>query len=495
MISNRSNAHISRSSNHLPLQTFGVSALALSLAAAWVGCGGSTTQANSGGHGEDAGVTTGEDSGAITIPVDSGTPTMAIDSGATIVKDAGPDANNGAPSSTYPAFPVDVAQVANQGGSVLKAPVVVTVTWSSDPDAATYNTFGDTIGATPYWSTIVGEYGVGPLTSVAADHVSITTAAPTGFSDADLDALVEAHAGVDWPAPTANTIYAIYMPPGAALYFGGSPDAGGQDACQQGVGGYHTSSQHKNYIYAIMPHCSGFATADVEISASHELDEAVTDPLPNQGTTAYQGFDNNHLAFEFMNQFQDELGDACESFLESTDTTDFTPYTVQRMWSNKSAAAGSHWCVPAVPEPYYNTTFLASGSLDDISVNLSPIYPGAGMAKSKGFKMALNTTRTIPIGFFSDKATSGPFTIDLQGLIDPQTGMAAPIAQDQNGNAINNGAATITLDKTSGVNGEIANITVKPTAYSSLGVLYFRVRAVLPGAKEHGYLPVLISLN
>ena len=417
-----------------------------------------------------------------TTPVDSGgAPSPLADAGVTTALDAAPDVDNGAPSETYPAFPVDVAQITHNGGSVLAAPVVVTITWSTDTSADTYNAFGDSIGASSYWSTINSQYGVGAATSGPTNHVSITTAPPTSFADTDLDALVESSAGTSWPAYTANTIYALYLPPGSTL------TSGGQDLCQEGVGGYHTQSQNKNYVYAIMPHCSNFQTSDVEDAASHELNEASTDP---DGETGWVSFDTNHLAFEFFNQFQDELGDACESFANavSLDSVDFTPYTVQRQWSNSSAAAGSHWCVPALDEPWYNTTFLPSSPLDTINVDLNAIYPGAGTATSKGLKMALNTTRTIPLGLFSDKATSGPFTLAVTGLTEP-------LGQDENGNAIANGAATVTLDLQSGVNGQIANLTVTPTAYSSLGVVFFYVRASLSGSKEKGYLPVLVSEN
>jgi hypothetical protein len=64
-----------------------------------------------------------------------------------------------------------------------------------------------------------------------------------------------------------------------------------------------------------------------------------------------------------------------------------------------------------------------------------------------------------------------------------------------NGNNIANGAATVTLDLTSGENGQIANVTVTPTAYSSLGLTFFYIRAVLPSATTHHYLPILISQN
>jgi hypothetical protein len=469
------------------LSTRTAALLAATLAA---GCGGSVSSQSSDGDGMKAPPNTNE-------PVDASRPPRDDASAGRVAnKDAGvaaksadaavdsslevPDADHGAPSATYPAFPVDVASVVDNGGPVLAAPEIITITWSTDTDAPTWNTFGDSVGPSSYWSAINQEYGVGVATSGAANHISMTTAAPTTFADTDLDTLVSAHAGKDWPASTANTIYALYLPPGTGLTLGG------QDACAEGVGGYHAETQDSNhYVYAIMPHCSFFQTADIELSASHEFNEAATDPHPDTNT-AYEGFDQNHLAFEFFNQFQDELGDACESFVEATDALDFTPYTVQRQWSNKSAAAGSHWCVPALGEPFYNTTFLAATPRDNISVDLSIFM--AGTIQSQGFKVPLHTSRTFAIGYFSDVDTNGPFTLDIQGLDQP-------ITQDENGNNINNGTATVTIDRTSGVNGDIAYVTVTPTDYSTLGAIFFYIRAVLPSATQHHYLPVLITQN
>jgi hypothetical protein len=142
--------------------------------------------------------------------------------------------------------------------------------------------------------------------------------------------------------------------------------------------------------------------------------------------------------------------------------------------------------VPALDEPFYNTTFLPETTLDTISANLSSL--GAGSVQSQGIKVALNESRTFPIGYFSDVATSGPFALDVQGL-------DFPIAQDMNGNDIANGAATVSIDTTSGVNGDIAYVTVTPTSFSTFGVVFFYIRAQLPGATQHHYLPVLISQN
>jgi hypothetical protein len=470
-------ANFIRTTSALQSARMGVSAITLALLATGAACGGSVQNKEAA---KDAGGPIGNDNDAGTQPKADAGSGNTDGGGAT---DSASNADNGAPSANYPAFKVDVAQIVDNGGPVTKSPVVVTVTWSTDPDAATYNTMGDAIGPSPYWKAVNSEYGVGASTSGTPNHISITTAPAATFADSDLDTLVDTNVGSAWPASTPDTIYAVYLPPGSTLTFGG------QDACQAGVGGYHTESNKNNYVYAIMPHCSGFAAADVQLSASHELNEAATDPHPGSNA-AWVGFDNDHLSFEFFNQFQDELGDACELYVEATDPTDFTPYTVQRQWSNASAAAGSHWCVPGLKEPFYNTTFLPASNLDSISVNLDTLFPGSGSQTTKGFKVPLNTSRTFPIGLFSDQATSGPFTLDVQGL-----GASNPIAQDQNGNNIANGNMTVTLDLTSGQNGQIANVTVTPTSYSTLGINFFYIRAVLPGAQQHHYLPVIVSQN
>ncbi len=315
---------------------------------------------------------------------------------------------------------------------------------------------------------------------------------PTYFDDEDLDTFVDAHVGVDWPAQTANTEFALYLPPGPTFYVGGPPP-NGQDACAQGLGGYHQTSRSHNYVYAIMPACSGFDTDDIEFAASHELNEMSTDPHPDSG---WDGFDNNHLAFEFLSEFLgDELGDVCEIYTGIADVSTYSPYDVQLQWSNRSAAAGHSWCVPAPNEPFYNTTFLPTTQLDTITASLSNIngYYHFGTQTSKGLKMALNTTRTFPIGLFSDRDTNGPFTLIVDGLTEP-------IAMDRQGNPIANGAANVVLDLTSGVNGQIANVTVTPTAFSSLGLIYFVIESSLPADGAPGYpwprsLPVLISQN
>lgn len=150
------------------------------------------------GAGEEGGIT----------PTDGGTADSSSGGG----RDSGGESDGGdagadgrhTPSNTYPAFPVDVAQVVDNGGPVLATPVIVTVTWSGDPQAATWAAYDDAIGGSTYWHAINGEYGVGPATG--GGHVSITTPAPSSMSDQDLDVLVSTNVGNGmWPASTAST--------------------------------------------------------------------------------------------------------------------------------------------------------------------------------------------------------------------------------------------------------------------------------------------------
>jgi hypothetical protein len=153
---------------------------------------------------------------------------------------------------------------------------IVTVTWSVDPNAGDYETFGDTIGASAYWHTLNSEYGVGPATSGATSHVRLATAPPAQMTDDDIQnllsgALTSSSSG--WPAPTAQTLYAIYLSPMTGL------ESEGVDACLV-LRGYHAEAMigGQSVVYAVLPHCPGSEPADVMAYASHELNEAATDP-------------------------------------------------------------------------------------------------------------------------------------------------------------------------------------------------------------------------
>jgi len=402
--------------------------------------------------------------------------------------EAGADAgDHGQPSSNYPAFTPDFPTLQNNGGPVMKNPVVVAITWASDPSEASFQSFVDNLGATTYWKSAVGEYGVGPIVSGAMNHVSITTAAPTSLQDSDLQSMVTTNAGktAGWPAPTADTIYAFFLPPGTLLYTQGT--GAGMDACSQHVGGYHSELAVGSVTaeYAVTPSCtfSSFpnntAAQDTTMSMSHELAESVTDPLTNSNP-GYIGFDQDHFAFDWFLEFQDENGDACEayhsSFFEDKETTPAFDYWVQRTWSNKQGPLGHDPCQPD-DQPYFNVAILG---LQEVTVTLPPQLTGMSTAQNiqvKGVHVPVGQSATVDVGFYSDGPTSGPWTLTWgQGspfLQTPPTYLDAKI------------------DYTTGQNGQVAHVTVTPSAMGTLNAELLWFKSTLNGVSH--IMPLVVS--
>jgi hypothetical protein len=455
-------------------------------------CGGS-----SGGAGEQPDAGTGEDTGAAPM-LDAGAPESASPT-PEAAAEAAPPMDHGAPSNTYPAFAPNFAQIRNQGGYIMTQPKVVAITWNSDTSQASFDTFADTVGGTAYWKATTSEYGPGPAVSGAANHVHTATTPPVQLQDTDLKAMVSSNAGLTtgWPAPTQDTIYAFFLAPGTSLQVQASPTGGGptQDACMVGVGGYHDQVTASGVMtsYAVVPSCNrgGATTPEQEttMSMSHELIEAVTDPQPQ--TPAYVGFDADHFSFNYFQQLQAETGDACEffrsSFFEDKETAP-VPFDawVQRTWSNASGAAGHDPCVPAAAgSVYFNVTPL---DLQPVNVTIPAIVmqlaPGLSPS-TKGIVAAAGKPVTFPVGFYSDGATSGPWTISVSAG-NPLLGSRSIIDQ------YNQSALTVSVDKTSGQNGEKAWVTVNVTSSGSLfhGEIV-TVTSTLGGVSH--YMPIWIA--
>jgi hypothetical protein len=373
----------------------------------------------------------------------------------------------GAPSSTYPAFTPWMGQLTNNGGPILSAPIVVTITWDDDTTGRPiFEPFGDEIGASSYWSAAVGEWGVGPVTSGAPNHVHISTTAPTQWADSDVQTFIQGNMGGVLPTYAAQMIYVFYISPSTTFMFEG------QNACGS-IGGYHDDFVYNttDISYAVLPHCS--TPSKMTQYASHEIGEASTDPDPST-RPGINGFDDPYLAFEEWQRGNVENGDACEFFPDS-DYTEMAPFAfqVQRLWSNKMGPLGHSPCQPFTT-PYFN---MAPLMLEDIMVDLSSEGGPANFA-TKGYTCALNQTIQIPIGFYSDSAT-GPWTVTVaesNPLVDPVTGRL-----------------TLSIDpaKTSGVNGEQTNINVTVIAQGPLNAELLTIISTL-GTTTH-YLPLLIA--
>jgi hypothetical protein len=150
----------------------------------------------------------------------------------------------------------------------------------------------------------------GTVTVTASDPgKSVTDAAIQTFLQSQISAGT-------LPAATANTLYFFYLPPGTQVKQ--SSGASCKDFC-----GYHEATPAGDLFYAVMPFpgCAGCLGTLQQFDAltstsSHELCEAITDPIPGQGW-----YDDNN----------GEIGDIC-----AWKTKQLGPYTFQLEWSNKS---------------------------------------------------------------------------------------------------------------------------------------------------------------
>jgi hypothetical protein len=119
------------------------------------------------------------------------------------------------------------------------------------------------------------------------------------------------------PTATANMLYFVFLPPGTEVIQGGSASC--KTFC-----GYHEATP-KGIFYGVMPYpgcpgCTGgLAALDALTSTtSHELCEAITDPIPGQGW-----YDDHY----------GEIGDIC-----AWKTRVLDGHTIQLEWSNAADA-------------------------------------------------------------------------------------------------------------------------------------------------------------
>lgn len=144
------------------------------------------------------------------------------------------------------------------------------------------------------------------------------------------DELTAQFDGNTLPKPDNNTMYMIHFPQGKAL------TSGGQSSCVDFCA-YHFNYSYngQQVYYGVHPDlatggcqsgCGGGTVFENQTStASHELVEAITDPVPRTG-------------WDDPDPANDEIGDICNQQHETIIGGDGNAYVVQREWSNAANA-------------------------------------------------------------------------------------------------------------------------------------------------------------
>jgi hypothetical protein len=289
-----------------------------------------------------------------------------------------------------------------------------------------------------------------------------------------------------WPPATvgangqAQTIYALYIPPSTAVTDPGT----GTSFCSLGGFGYHDEvfAGSVGVAFAVTLQCPSVTVAANEETAAHELVEAATDPYVESTDLGYVHFDADHVAWDLYTQFNDELADACQNWQDSYEQESGSfPYWVQRSWSNTAAVAGHDPCVPAAAGAYHGMTLFPS---QESTVTVNAVALGGAMTSTHGFKATVGQPLTFQVGYFSD-ASAAPWTISYDFPADLYTDMGGPLG---------NGKAKVTIDQTSGQNGDKANVTLTVSTKGGAG---FHVMAITwdpPTSQDYlpHYLPLVI---
>lgn len=212
-----------------------------------------------------------------------------------------------------------------RGGPLLASVQVYTIFWGAawqkaplSQTATTLNQFFDDILASALLDQLA-EYDVAGYTIDHGQRIGTTTIT-TPKPGATLTDTAAQHHLQHWiatdtsiPQPAANLLYFLFLPPGVRSIQGGG------SSCRMFCG-YHNDIGGQIF-YAVMPYpgCAGclggLSVLDALTStSSHELCEAITDPIPGRGW-----YDDVHF----------EIGDIC-----AWQTKQVAGHTVQQEWSN-----------------------------------------------------------------------------------------------------------------------------------------------------------------
>jgi hypothetical protein len=302
-----------------------------------------------------------------------------------------PPADAGTDGSFVEAKHAPFPQVVYQGGGILTAPQLVTVTFPGDPLASSFNDFGQTVESSSWWSSVTSGYcesGGKPCVGVgsAATSVAFPTAPASSYTDSDEGGsssfqawLTGAIASGDLPPPQAgaisNTLYLVYFPTSTTITYDGST------SCQE-FDGYHGSATYngQQVPYAVIPECSGESAGETPpittlenttITASHELLEASTDPSNFAIGYALDFEDEQNFGWLDVEGF--EAADLCvDPFLLAQDEWPENSFIVQRIWSNAQAKAGLDPCAPIpTSEVYFSGAPTQSFFVMDVGSTLT----------------------------------------------------------------------------------------------------------------------------
>jgi hypothetical protein len=313
-------------------------------------------------------------------------------------------------AAAHPAFP----QLVDQGGPILTAPRVVTVTFPGDSNAAQLAAFGAQVTNNAWWDAVRQGYcetgttrcvGDGP----AGESVELTGAPDPSYTDSSqggpstlqayIRSLVESGR---IPRPDAQTILVFYLPATTSVTLDGG-------ASCDAFAAYHNSMSAGGvqFMYVVVTACAsdpgyvGPSLTEIQQStfaASHEIVEAATDPFVTGTSTGFYLDTRDPAGLPWNNLAGGETADLCEDILGlGQDQATEDGFTVTRVWNNAAARAGGDPCVPASTAVYINAapeTWLVKIEVGASATLVADAFSSAPAADWLVFGGDLNATES-----------------------------------------------------------------------------------------------------
>ena len=319
----------------------------------------------------------------------------------------GVDAFSMAPHAPWPQLPPS-------SGAVLNPMKLVTIVAQGDPLADELQMFGQALVASDWWQTVGKDYSLGSASEIG---VASPLSLPEPAHRADLEAYIEATLdGRSDLQPDGHTIYMVFLPPSVDVF---DDDLGIENTNCKLYAGTHSAyqpvasdgSRGTLRIWGLAQRCgtpSSLELQSLTSTASHEIIEASTDPIPGQsvslGTLGLQPWTQP----VWLAAYDGEVGDLCtETQVVEGD------FTYQRIWSTTAAEAGGDPCVPhdstqpyvnsSAPQEWYatdtgGTVEIPITGWSDVLADDWLIAAHVSQASQSGFTASVTSAVTVTLG-------------------------------------------------------------------------------------------------
>ena len=272
-------------------------------------------------------------------------------------------------------------------------------------------------------------------------------------------------------------------------------DQGGQSAITcQNIGGYHSSVNLNladgtplTAVYGVVGECSiesQLNTLDfTTVYASHEIAEAVTDPLVPSITSYYMVSDDPWIPGSASQGIAGgEVGDLCTFVAPFVQTSD--GYTVSPIWSNAAAAKSMQPCQPQADSSriYYGAA---------VQSKLQAVKGGLLANESRGYVIVKRgESATVEVDFFSQAPLPNDATLFLGGKPAYQEpAPATPSAVDPIPTGIQ-----ATLSRTTAHNGNGMWLTINVPSSTNAGDYELVIRSVVSDSDYNDW-PFIVEVQ